>query len=403
MNLIERYIFGRILFLSIGTVIATTFIALTTQVLIYVDLLSTTGQAFGVFMKLASLLIPSLAVVVLPFALLIVAAMTLTTMNTDSELSVIESSGAPGRTIAKPIMIIAAMMALLTLVAAHFVEPWSDRQKRDLISSARGDLFSLAIQSGRFQRIDDDVYVQIAQKEAGGELRGIFVSDRREKDQELLYYARRGVIVNEGGLDLLVMAEGEVHRKEVDSREISMIKFDTYALDLSVFSASDGGVFYFPRERSTAYLLNPDPNDPYFKRKPGAYDREVHRRFSEWLYPLLFGLIAVAFLGRARSNRSEQLQTVATAATIALAFRGLGFYISNSAGIVPIYTALVYALPLSGIAFFTAVVASGKRLTLPKAMVEFQHELASQLFSSGAMLSSRLLGIRPASRPEAPS
>ena len=98
MKQIERYIFRRVLMLSLATLATTTVIAMTTQVLLRVDLLSSTGQSLLTFLELAGLLVPPMMLVVMPFALMIGAAQTLTTMNSDSELAVIEASGGAGHT-----------------------------------------------------------------------------------------------------------------------------------------------------------------------------------------------------------------------------------------------------------------------------------------------------------------
>ena len=59
MNLLERYIFRRTLSLSLMTLSATTVMVLITQVLIYVNLLTASGQALITFFALAATLDPA--------------------------------------------------------------------------------------------------------------------------------------------------------------------------------------------------------------------------------------------------------------------------------------------------------------------------------------------------------
>ena len=56
MNLLERYIFRRTLTLSLMTLSATTVMVLITQVLIYVNLLTASGQALITFFTLSATL-----------------------------------------------------------------------------------------------------------------------------------------------------------------------------------------------------------------------------------------------------------------------------------------------------------------------------------------------------------
>ena len=71
MNLIERYIFGRAAKLTVVTLVAATFVVLITQILVRINLLTTSGQSLATVGKLALSLIPSMILITLPFAVLI--------------------------------------------------------------------------------------------------------------------------------------------------------------------------------------------------------------------------------------------------------------------------------------------------------------------------------------------
>ncbi|MGO7418396.1 LptF/LptG family permease, partial [Rhizobium ruizarguesonis] len=55
-------------------------------------LVTDSGQSIGTLAKLATMILPSIIPVVLPFALVIAITQTLTTMNNDSELTVIDAA-----------------------------------------------------------------------------------------------------------------------------------------------------------------------------------------------------------------------------------------------------------------------------------------------------------------------
>ena len=136
MNLIERYIFRRALTLTLITLGATTFVVLITQLLRYVNLLTDSGQAIVSFLGLALMLMPAMTALVAPFAVLIGASQTLSGMNNDSELAVIEAAGGSGKITVKPILVLGVSLAALTLVISLVVEPWSNRQLRDIVRDA---------------------------------------------------------------------------------------------------------------------------------------------------------------------------------------------------------------------------------------------------------------------------
>lgn len=394
MNLIERYIFRRAARLTLVTLAATTVVVLITQVLIYVNVLTDSGQAITTFLKLAVTLVPAMMVVVTPFALLIGASQTLSQMNADSELAVIEGAGGSQKITAKPILILGIVLTLLTLVTALVVEPWSNRQLRTIVSEAGADLVRLAVQSGSFKRLDEGLYIQIAEQLPGGGFGGIFIADMRDDKTELIYYARRGVILPQGERDLLVMSEGEIQRRAVATGEISIIQFASYAIDFSQFSPAGKTTAFMPKERSTAFLLNPDPNDYFAKARPDMLRSELNRRFSEWLFPVAFGLIAVYFAGGARSNRQERLWSLTVAAFVALGIRGTGFFFMNASGISRPMTVLTYALPLVTIAIFAGLLVSGRQLRIPGWIDNWGSALLAWAERQRIALQLRLAGYR---------
>ncbi len=403
MKLIERYIFNRVFVLSVGTLVTTTTIALTTQVLLRVNLLSSTGQSLLTFLELAALLIPSMLIIVAPFALMIGAAHTLTTMNTDSELAVLESSGGSPYLTARPILMIAALMSILTLLTGLYVEPWANRHLRDLLNNASADLFSLAVQSGTFHQIEDDVYVQIAEKLPGGRLGGIFLSDQRDKTTDQVYYARYGTFIESGENDVLILSDGELHRKDTDSGKVSVIRFAAYGLDLSeIRGRSNEPQTYYAKERPTSFLLNPDPNDGMYKQDPGLFTREIHKRFTLWIYPLMFGLITVYFLGKAHSNRHEQAWSVITAAGIAMALRGVSFYTIDHSGLSRTMEILTYVIPVGGSVLFLVLIVTNWTFRAPQFVLDQSSRLISGSESAPALLRSWFSGVMPGAKRSAP-
>lgn len=371
MSLIERHIFQRVAQLSLITLAATTVIVLITQILIRVNVLTDSGQAIGTFLKLAMMLVPAMAVVVMPFALLIGASQTLSSMNANSELAVLEAAGGSPKTTARPIVLLALIMSMATLGISLFVEPWSNRQLRDIISGAGADLVRFAVQSGSFRQLDQNLFIQISEQLPGGAFGGIFIVDMREPTTELLYYAKRGAIqANEGGGQLLIMADGEIQRKNPATNEISVIRFASYAIDFTQFGPAAKAPVYFPKERSLTYLLNPDPDDFFAKNRPDALRSEFHRRLSEWMFPFAFGLIATYFAGTARSNRQEQVWSIAGAVGVAIIFRTAGFVSVNSSGISTAYAVASYLTPLSAIALFSWLIISGRQMRVPQRLVD---------------------------------
>ncbi|OCW55821.1 LptF/LptG family permease [Hoeflea olei] len=366
MKQIERYILRRMCLLSFWSLTSVTLLVMTTQVLIRVDVLTTTGQALGAFMMLAATLIPSVLAIVTPFAVLIGVSQVLSGMNADSELVVVEAAGVTPATVLKPVMVLSVVGSIMVLLLSHFVEPWSNRKLYDVLAQAQSDLFSVAVRSGTFMQLEDGLYVQVNEKLPGGELGGIFLADSRTEGNETIYYARSGVIRTSGDKRILYLVDGELQQRNLTNNQISVVTFTSYALDMAAFVPAGQAAVRRPKERETSYLLAPDADDYYVKNAPFIIKQELTERFSTWLYPLSFGLVSFVFLGKARSNRNEQFQNIAIVAAITISARGFGFYSADEAGSSKLLEYLTYGIPLTMIVVFGYLALTGKALTIPR-------------------------------------
>lgn len=361
--------------LTFWSLTAVTLLVMTTQVLIRVDVLTTTGQAIGAFLLLAATLVPSVLSIVAPFALLIGVGQVLSVMNSDSELVVVEAAGVPPATVLKPVLVLSAVVSLMVILVSNFVEPWSNSKLYDVLAQAQSDLFSVAVRSGTFMRLEDGLYVQVNEKLPGGELGGIFLADSRTEGNETIYYARKGVVKTSGDTNILFLVDGELQQRNLANNQISIVTFTSYALDMAAFVPAAGSSLRRPKEQPTAYLLNPPEDDYYAKNANYVIKQELVQRFSTWMYPLAFGLVAFTFLGKARTNRHEQFQNGAIVAAITLGARGFGFYSSEKAGSSGVMEILTYALPAGLILIFGILALTGTTLTIPKAWARLNDRL----------------------------
>jgi lipopolysaccharide export system permease protein len=397
MKVVERYILRRTLEVFAAALFWTLAIVWTTQVLARIDLVTDSGQSALTFFEVATLILPSIIPIVIPFALIIAIAQTLSVMNADSELVVVAAAGSSRSTVIRPIIILALAASVVSFAVDNGVDPYARERGRQLVAAARADLLSLVIQEGTFRKIDEGLFVQVGERLPDGQLGSIFVADSREEGIDLVYYAKKGSVVESDDKSLLVMADGVVHRK-APGGEVSIIRFTSYAFDLSAFSTSDGKITMFPKDRTIGYLLNPDLNDHVFQQKPQSFRAELHRRFSEWTYPLVFALIALAVAGDARSHREARINPLITAVTIALFFRWLGFFATNQAQSSAVFTPFVYAVPIIASAVSIWFIRSNRTMELPISWAERVVAAGRNTSDRFARLWQRLFDRRAASQ-----
>ncbi len=364
MNTIEGYIFRRAVFASIGSTIAIVVLVWITQAVSRIDFATGSGGSIISFLNFMSLLVPQFLVAVLPFGLVIGSILVLNTMNTDSELPVVAGSGMSRWRMAKPFLLIGFICSAYVFVSNHFIEPAANAQSRDVITQSRTDLLTTLIQEGRFTKADRDLTIYIDRKTSQG-LRGIMISDTRDPELRLIYHAKSGAVGVVEGESLLVMQDGEIHRKSPQSDDVTVIQFQSYAISLSQFSRVDGATNYFIRERSTSWLLNPDPADKYAQQRPGQVKAELHKRMSAWMFPLLMVLVALVLAGRPRSHRGSNFSSFILGFGTALFYYGLAeaAYDANKLKADSLF--LIWLVPLAGISLCVWMYSSGRTLEVP--------------------------------------
>ncbi len=392
MKLIELYILRRVAIMFFAVLGAAVGITWTVQVLQRVDFLTTSGQSIQTIIQFSSLLIPSAIPLVMPFALIIAITQTLSTMNQDSELVVINASGAPRSAVMRPILMLAAIISVVSFLVANYVDPYARMNMRAMIANASADLLNVVVQEGSFRKLADNLYIQIAERRGDGSIGGLFIADSRDPTLDLIYYAADGNIASTPAGDMLLMKDGEVQRRDVSDGTVSIIKFNSYAFDLSQFTSAGDDFVIYAKDRPLTYLLNPDPNDPILQTRPLRYKAELHRRLTEWLYPVVFALIALAFAGDSRSHREARVSASFSAISTALLVYWAGYFSADRADKDETYIVMMYLVPIGVMLVTGFALLTGRRVGLPDKWNDRILDSFDRLKRNLTATSDRLLG-----------
>ena len=357
MTIFGRYLFRQatgallLILLSLSGVV---WIALALREL---NIVTSDGRDIATFLQITTLTLPNLMALIAPIALLVAVIHVLTRLNGDSELIVLTASGATMWTIARPLLLVALLVSLAVAAVNHVGTPWSLRALRELIIASRTDLIGQAIQPGRFSTPEPNLTFHIRERSLNGDLLGILMHDQRDPKQTLSYLAERGVVRKQDGMSYLYMTTGHIVRREKTTEPPQIIAFDSYAVDLDRFEKPGAAPELRPRERYYSELAHPLPKDPDYLRQPGFFRAELHERFSNPLYPFAFVMIALAFVGQARSTRQNRVQSIAAAVLLGFAVRVAGLAVNNFVVLNQSAIPLLYLLPIGASAFSIALIA----------------------------------------------
>jgi lipopolysaccharide export system permease protein len=394
MKLLEWYIFRRVAFAAVVTLLALAGVIWIIQVFSRIDLVTSSGQSILAYFKITFLAIPGLLLAVIPIALLLATANTINYFNANSELVVINASGASNRMIVKPFFVLTLLFSIFTGLVGHFIMPLSTTQLRIETSSKNADLINVILREGVFSKMDKGLMVHIKNRNPDGSLNGLLISDDRDPDNAMLYIAKRGVVARKGDQSLLLLEDGEIQQSSAKDGSSSIIRYQSYVIDMASMGSQNAEITRRAKARTTYELLNFDPDDPVYKKRPDEFVVEVHERFSEMLWPFANVLVLLAFTGQARSSRQGHSNAVAVATTLLLSTRAVGFGFQNASGDDLNLLIWLYILPSLLILFACWFLWQNKLVSLPKNAQDFLDAKWDQIIAAFKSTNERYLEFR---------
>lgn len=349
INLFDRYVFKQVALTFLGMLIAMTVLIVCVIALQELDVVTNQGAALATFAFLTALGLPALVSIVAPIALFLALLLVLNRLSAESEIVVINASGSSPMGLARPVIAVALLASVLVGVLGHLVAPPAQRAWRFLVSDVRADLLATVLREGAFSSLQDGLTFHMRAREPGGILADIMIADTRGHPEEMLYFAQRGTIVRGEEGAFLSAEDGVIQRRTVSATgrvTTAYLYFDSYLIDLSFAERSSGPGLFKPSERSTAYLLNPDPEDRFWLHQRGRFMAELHSRMALPLFPLAFALIVTVALGTPHSARSGRGKRILIAIAAGAALQGAQFGMTGLISSAAITWPLLYLLPI---------------------------------------------------------
>lgn len=331
-----------------------TLVVWTTQSLQRVDLIIDDGSNIGEFVFLSLLIAPSLLAIILPFALFTAALYALYRLHSDSEIAVMFAAGASRWRIAAPLIALSLAGAAATLYLNTQLSPACYRILKAHVAELRSDIAANLIRSGEFVSPADHITVYAEHAAGGGRYSGLLIDDRRNPAAARTYLAQRALLT-EG--ERLHLAGGSVQTLDPATGEVTIVRFDETALDLSAMRKGGGPRRMESSERFVSELLAPDLSDPWERANASKLRAEGHARLSAPLYVTAFVLIALAALLTGPYSRRGYAMRIALAAAAVLATRVAGFAAQTAAADAPVLWWSIYAAPLAAIAACAALLS----------------------------------------------
>ncbi|MCZ4351511.1 LPS export ABC transporter permease LptF [Roseovarius aestuarii] len=278
------------------------------------DRLISDGQSTWIFAEFTALTLPAVVGMVLPIAAFAGAVYVTNRLSTESELTVMQATGYSPWRMARPVVYYGLIIAVMMSILAHFLIPASLKQLDVRMVEISRNVTSKLLTEGEFLHPAAGVTFYIREITPEGELRNVFLSDRRQADNLVTYTSASAYLVQEGGGTKLVMVDGLAQNLRSKGNRLFTTNFDDFSYDISRLISVDSVNADRITYATTADLLrNPAAVAERTGVTLGVAVSALHARFTQAFLCIIAALIGFATLLQGGYSRFGVWRQILTA------------------------------------------------------------------------------------------
>lgn len=197
------------------------------------------GQPAWVILEFTALTLPGVIGVILPIAAFGAAVYVVNRLNSESELTVIQSTGYSPLRMARPVLVFGIIVAVMMSILAHLLIPRSLSQLRLRQDEVSRNITAKLLTEGEFLHPVAGITFYIREITPEGELKDVFLSDRRDPESTVTYTSSRAYLVKEDGGTRLVMVAGLAQNLRLSGNRLFTTHFEDFSYDISSLVKDD--------------------------------------------------------------------------------------------------------------------------------------------------------------------
>ena len=198
MRRLDRYIFREILFPGLIALVALTFIVLSRQGGMLLDIIVRQSPTGAEIWAVVSAYLPAVLTVTLPMAVLMGILTGFSRLSSDSEAIAMRASGISMKRIMRPVLVFATLAWAVTLALTFWITPTTTSNLRSTLASLALKHPSIELRPRVFFEIPNwpwVLWVNDSQTGNGIQMQGILLVDTKNPDQPEFTLAQSGSIV----------------------------------------------------------------------------------------------------------------------------------------------------------------------------------------------------------------
>ncbi|WP_457648787.1 LPS export ABC transporter permease LptF [Profundibacter sp.] len=267
------------------------------QAVLLFDRLIADGQSAAVFLEFTALSLPNVIRVVLPVAGFAASVYATNRLSSESELVVVQAMGFSSFRLARAVLVFGLIVALLTGILANILVPISETRLKERSVEIKNNITARFLTEGEFLHPTDGITFYIREITPEGELKGVFMSDNRDENNQVIYTAKNAFLVREETGPKLVMFDGMAQTLDPKSNRLFTTSFSDFSYDIGGLVDDNAPNRSRISEISTRDLIFPTPE---LLAKTGYNSAMLvysgHKRIAQPLLAIVMALIGFSAL-----------------------------------------------------------------------------------------------------------
>lgn len=294
---LDRYVLSQLIILfGFFSLVLVAIFWINRAVVLFERLISD-GQSTLVFLEFTALGLPNLITLVMPIAAFASAVYVTNRLNNESELTVMSATGASPYRLARPLLYFGFIVFLMTSALHHVLLPMSKAQLSQREDEVTRNATARLLTDGAFINPTENVTFYTRDIQDDGVLRDVFLADRRDPTEEVIYTANQAYLIGGGENTTVIMVDGLAQRLDVSSNRLSTTNFRDFSFEFGAISQSQSLGSVKPEVlTSLQYLTDWDDLSAATGRGLGTLAEEFHGRFAEPLFCIIAVLIGFTTL-----------------------------------------------------------------------------------------------------------
>ncbi len=255
------------------------------------------GQTAMVFAEFTALTLPSVIRVVLPIAGFAATLYVTNRLSTESELTVMQSTGFSPWRLARPVLYFGLIVGIMVAMLANVLVPASLKQLQLRETEISQNVTARLLTEGTFLHPTDGVTFYIREIAPDGRMNDVFLSDRRNPNESVTHTAASAYLIRTETGPALVMIDGLTQRLSRPALQLNTTHFADLSYSISgLISTEDRTSAQLRHFNTFEMLTTPVHIQVRTGVNTGVFAEELHTRFTQPLFALAAVMLGFASL-----------------------------------------------------------------------------------------------------------